>query len=189
MLEGKTMKKRVGFVSNSSTSSFVCYGVGDISINDWAETARVLKKLDPEWYAKKLSRAREWDKGKGNTTLDCLENIEEADKYLTAVRKRTCDHEIDTEQKFCPECGKKVWTEEPALDQSDLADYVRDWLYDQPAGLAYCNSDGWEAMGFSYQDIPDDMTMGEWRKQAHEVLSRILGKEVECHYIEEEIAS
>lgn len=181
------MKKREGFVSNSSTSSFVCYGVGDISIKRWDKLAIELKKRDPKWYASQIDRLKKY--GNKEVLIDGLENPETLEEKLKFQRVRTCNHDIDTSNKFCPECGQVVWIEKQAVSQDDLEGHLRDWLYEEPAGIRYCCSDGWEALGFDYQDIPDDMTMGEWRKQAHEFLSAVLEKKVECHYIEEEIAS
>jgi len=101
------MKIRAGFVSNSSTTSFVIYGIwihGDDLINKLKENGLVPEGKEPDPYD------------------------------ILGEEGITCE--------FTP-------SEE------------------------YC-------VGFNFDEIPDDVVVGEWKKEKTEILKKIFGEETKC---------
>jgi len=94
------MKTRLGVVSNSSTSSFVVVGF----------------LLDSEAFPLKKIMSVIWG------------NEPDFPKEDPAERKRGCMHKEVQGAKFCPECGKETWVENP---YNDFDDTLRDYLYDK----------------------------------------------------------
>jgi len=102
------MKVRQGFVSNSSSSSFVISGFympEDMTIESVVE--------------KMFGKDKDFPKRKKSTT------------------SRGCEHHFVGSSKFCPECGKPIWIDKYYEDeyQDELSDYIVDMSYDK--GLKY----------------------------------------------------
>jgi len=87
------MKIRNGFVSNSSTSSFICNLCGE-EYSGWDASPF---DRDYECYVCP------------NEHIMCEEHIKED---LEPILEKGCEHEFNREAaNFCPECGEEAWVE------------------------------------------------------------------------------
>ena len=103
IIKEKKMKIRNGFVSNSSSSSFVISGF------------YMPKGMTIESVAEKL-----------------FGNDEDFPKKQAPVRIRGCGHkEVDV--KFCPECGEPMWIDRNYKDDYEdaLNDFIADMSYNK----------------------------------------------------------
>ena len=182
------MKIRNGFVSNSSSSSFVLYGVSIDSELAPAKLAKYMLKNCPKEYAKAVKESVGMFEGDKEKMTEALMNPGDK-KYFKSKMVRTCEHAIATETvKFCPECGKPSWTEVSELDEDDYNEilYEITQAFDfGDSGIIYQTGEGGTFIGRDYEHIPDDMRFGDFKKQTQEMVSDILGKKVKCSHIEE----
>jgi len=89
------MKIRNGFVSNSSTSSFVCDICGE-SYEGWDAYP-----TDPSYGCSVCP----------NEHIMCNEHLKDIEIEPDMIKG--CDHEFDREKvKFCSECGTEAWVED-----------------------------------------------------------------------------
>jgi hypothetical protein len=131
------MKVRHGFVSNSSTSSFICIGfmVPEKAIDIYV----FAKKYHPKSYGLKEYEAL----------------IGKPDK------ERGCEHPEST-AKFCPECGKAMWVESEAVEERE--ELLREMSYDMEGNSTTpglftgekCPKDGYAVVGFSPIGVSGD---------------------------------
>jgi len=93
------MKIRNGFVSNSSTSSFVCDICGEV-YEGWDAYP-----TDPDYDCSICP----------NEHIMCNSHLEGLEIEPDMVKG--CDHDFDRDKcKFCPECGKEAWVEDEEQD-------------------------------------------------------------------------
>jgi len=93
------MKKRNGFVSNSSTSSFVCDMCGESFVGYDAS---------PSDFDCSTCE---------NNHIICNEHLKDYDEP-DMIKEEGCEHDFDREAcSYCPDCGSKSWEEwEPDYD-------------------------------------------------------------------------
>lgn len=182
------MKIRNGFVSNSSSSSFCIYGTEDVSFGDGVVLLKTLRENFPEEFEKMVSRWEKYAKSaKQKKIVQWIRDGLEGD-ILESKKVRGCDHKIKDDVKFCPECGKDAWIVEEIISQDDLDEYTAEEpceIFECFEGLEYITSDGYEAIGLAYESAPDEMTFGEFRAKADDIISKIAGKKVKCKHLED----
>jgi len=95
------MKIRTGFVSNSSSSSFICHVCGE------------------EFQGMDLCPSDADCAQCENGHIMCNSHLKDID--MTPEQVKGCEHEFDrTKVKFCSECGEPAWTEEE-VDGNELS--------------------------------------------------------------------
>jgi len=188
------MKRRNGFVSNSSSSSFCIFGVSDFSLGDPIELFRSLKKEFPEDFDKFLLNQKNlisayYSKEVGyRAIVKWIEEGMEGSPY-ESKDLRGCEHPIGGEgadmSLFCSQCGKPTWIKEDICCEEDMEFITSDLyeLFESFDTLSYVSGEGFSAIGMDYSSAPDDMTFGEFRAKANEIISKIVGKETKCEHI------
>ena len=177
------MKVRSGFVSNSSTSSFCIYGALVSDSIPYIQLGIVLKKYFPNEWKKLATMYRSPETEKIVEALLDIDNPE----YFRKKKVRACDHDVDTNKQFCPECGLEMWKTIQDVDEDDIVDHIQDRMYDfEPLNI--CGDDrGY--IGRSYKTASDQETFGEFRRNTELILEEIFGEKVECSHIEETYCS
>ena len=105
------MKIRNGFVSNSSSSSFVCDLCGEV-YEGWDASPS-----DPSYECTECE----------NGHVMCNEHLKDA--KIEVRKTEACEHNFDRDKiKFCPECGTQAWDEEevPSCPICNFEDYSND---------------------------------------------------------------
>ena len=91
------MKIRCGFVSNSSTSSFVV--IGFVLDKEKYSKLEIMKSIDPE----------------NNIVAEALAELKKPNK------ERCCSHPLQANADFCSRCGKPMYEE---VDREELANDI-----------------------------------------------------------------
>jgi len=173
------MKIRNGFVSNSSTSSFCIYGALVPHSIPYIRLGIVLKKYFPNKWEELVTRYRSSCNEKIVAASLDIDNPE----HFRKKKVRACDHDVDTNKQFCPECGLEMWKTTQDVDEDGMVDFIQDSMYDfEP--LKICGDDR-GCIGRSYKSASDQETFGEFRRNTELILEEIFGEKVECHHIEQ----
>jgi hypothetical protein len=183
------MKIRGGFVSNSSTSSFCIYGAELGYLNcDMIELMQRCEKIAPKeyekfWHGHLLEAKKRKDKD-AIKIFECIKDIGNPKWFGKEVKIRACNHQLSTKAKFCPQCGKPIWLEEPLVNEDDVYETISDLSHEFFEEFVI-NREGYDSeyFGKTYDGVADDVTFGEFRKETQRLLSALAGKKVKCEYI------
>lgn len=184
------MKIRNGFVSNSSTSSFCIYGAYlDDEVKIDVNLFRKIKKMYPKEYEiaidKKiqyLSSFKDSKKDKDIWFYTALKNIDDP-TTMEDKKIRGCEHKVDGDPKFCPECGRPTWivVESELKKIEDYIDYdsLGDFL-----PIEILSGEGSYCCGRAWSSVKDDETGAQFKEGIRAALKELFGIS-ECKTISE----
>jgi len=157
------MKRRSGFVSNSSTSSFCLQGA---YLGDFLEALEMIKKQDPEAYGKKIKEFFE----------DQLK--ESFEGYLKRESKAEQDEaKVDCEKEIKRFIELK--DEEIAYDY-ESAELLQEFNW---GDLSIEVGEETFLVGLPYSQLGENETGGEFKKRAQKAIDDVLGKGIKAKFL------
>jgi len=190
------MKKRQGFVSNSSTSSFCIYGISigssaDIGSDNWIDALKKFKSKSPELLISRIDGVIDKIKSRSNGDIsdynqkridayNLVKNID-SDELFADQRVRGCEHDIDENTNFCSECGNPVWRKVENKNLEILKDLLDDETGFLLVGLE-CHAGSY--VGRSWCTVGDEETGAEFKKSVENAV-KLLSLNGKCSTIEE----
>jgi len=151
------MKTREGFVSNSSSTSFLIYGIC-IQREELCniDTVKKMRKVQPEWYDNLVDCYTDSWRDKSGETAKLLKNIDSLDEEQTSeLNGRLADDPYAFE-----DCVDGMGIHWPCDDYE---------LY----------------VGSCPTIMKDNETMGEFKAGVEKILKRIFGDNIVCDFHEE----
>jgi len=161
------VKSRIGFVSNSSTTSFCIYGAAFES--EPTLTIQALRDFRSQYPADFAENIRGLGSSKSpwaSKVLKMLTQIDDA-SACSPAKVRNCEHSYDTQSPFCPHCGKPTWKEVASSVQETLDSLSDDW-YDAAKYFKLESHSGQEGCGFYLGRSYTSMDQEQTRKQFEE---------------------
>ena len=166
------MKIRNGFVSNSSSSSFLIYGTtGNVGIEDLVK----FQKAFPDRFQKAVDRFKNSKCESQKEKAVILEKLND-EYFFMDIKKRGCEHEIATNVKFCPECGEPAWITLENPNKKELAKLDDAEFCASIMGLESHSGEEDSYIGRSWDTIGDNETGAEFKKSIDDILMLIKGK-------------
>ncbi|MFA5312470.1 MAG: hypothetical protein WC375_04005 [Methanomassiliicoccales archaeon] len=182
------MKVRSGFVSNSSTSSFTIYGTSEYRVEDYIEMLRRIQAHNPEHYKTQILKfIRNFSLSQAE--VNAFLNIND-ESVFSEVRNRGCSHPLLTpDDKFCTRCGVASYISTPLVNRNVINTIIEDAVRDDGlleclTGLITQDTEYCVYLGRKYTSMKDEETLGAFKKNIHEMVKLIIGKEVKCEHQE-----